>query len=319
MLTPSQIELVETAFRSMVTTEGNTVPLKDLMAQYDASEHPCVKAGEMAPSAARDTLPYQFGQCCLDHDGGVTLDEFMTYHEKMADEAHNTRAGDVNAFIEELIMRLWRLGDLLQPTRIRPAAPIDDFPRALYSKTLMSLIWPGVDEHGKSFLYCIKESVQPTFRRGDLPPPLQGFFAFPSEFMGFRVQYVAPQISVKRWLDFVWEYEPGKFAAVEGIISARVAKESLPPLLQQLVQEHSDVVKLPSITFTASRGTPNPMYKKTSETYGYRVHEACRKIHDWRWSSLAGKEYGLQYHGFVDKYFSKNGPVPGNAATGINM
>lgn len=303
----------------MVKSENGTVLLKDLMLHYNASEHPSVKSGDMAPSAARDTLLYQFGECSKDHNGGVTLDEFMTYHEKVADEAHSTRAGDVDAFIEELIMRLWRLGDLLAPTFIRPAFPISEMPSGLYSKTLMCLVWPGTDANGQKILYCIKDAVQPIFRRGDLPPPLQGFFAFPSEFMGFRIQFLQPQISIQRWLDFVWPYAEGKYAAVESIISARVAKDTIPEYLRDLIQEHSTVVSYPSCTFLQTRVTAHPMYKKTSESYGYRVVEECQKIHNWKWKSLAGNEYGLQYHGLVGKYFSKNGPAPSNAATGINM
>lgn len=319
MLTPSQTQLVHAAYQSMVKREDGLVALSDLMSHYNASEHPAVKRGDMAPSAARDTLQYQFGECSKDHNGCVTLDEFIKYHEKVADEAHTTRGGDVNAFIDELIMRLWRLGDLLAPTFIRPVFSVDEMPSALYGKTLMCLVWPGVDENGESFLHCIRDAVQPIFRRGDLPPQIQGFFAFPAEFMGFRIKFVAPQISVKRWLDFVWEYAEGRFAAVEGVISARVAKDSIPPYLRDFIQEHDDTKKLPYCQFLERRITSNPMYKKSSESYGYKVVEECRKIHNWKLSSMSGKEYGLQYHGLIGRFFSTNGPSVGNAATGINM
>lgn len=299
--------------------EQQLVSLTGLTRHYNASEHPSVKAGDMAPSAARDKLLYQFGQCSQDHQGHITMDEFITYHEMVADEAHSTRAGDVDGFIEDLIMRLWRLGGLLQPTYVRPAFPVTEMPKALYGKTLMSLIWPGKDEDGSTFLYCVKDVVQPIFRRGDLPDALQGFFAFPCEYEGYRVKKISAQISVQRWLDVVWEYEENKFAAIEGILSACVEKSTLPPYLQVLIQEHHDVQKLPQCTFLETRVTANPMYRKTSETYGYRVKEECRKIHNWKCRSLEGLQCGLQYHGLVGNFFSKNGPAPSNSATGINM
>lgn len=319
MLSDALTDLVRQAFASMVRSENQMVRLSDLIEVYLACDHPAVQVGDMAPSAAKETLLYQFGECSKDHDGYITFDEFETYHKKVAEEAFASRPYDANTFLEKFITRLWRLGDLLAPTGIRPVFPITEMPKGLYSETLMSLVWPGVDANGQKVLYCVKDTIQPIFRRGDLPPDLRGFFAFPGELTGFRLQYVQPQISIKRWLDFVWEYDEGKYAAVEGIISARISKDSLPTALQVLIQEHVDVKKLPHCQFLETQLTINPMYRKTSEAYGYRVVEECQKIARWKWSSLTGKEYGLQYHGFTSSFFSKNGPPVSNAETGINI
>lgn len=320
LLTESQRELVRKAFFSMASPASKMVPLGKLILSYNVAEHPSVKNGELAPSAVRDTLLYQFGECHADHNGEVTLDEFLKYHEKVADEVRQTMVvEDVDTYLENLIMRIWRRGHLLAPTEIRPVIPINELPHGLYGKTLMSLVWPCVDQTGAKVLYCIKDMIQPLFRRGDLPEPLQGFFAFPSELMGFKVVHVGPQISIKRWLDFVWEYEDRKYAAVEGIISARVPLDILPEDLRVLIMEHSDTLKLPSCTFVETFSGKNPMYKKSSESYGYRVKEECKKIANWKWGSLAGKVYGLQYHGTTGNFFSKNGPSTSNAATGMNL
>lgn len=303
-----------------MASPSETIPLDRLVASYNVAEHPSVKVGNLAPSAVRETLLYQFGECQKDHSGSVAYDEFVKYHEKVADEARQTlMVNDMDAYLEDLFMRIWRRGLLLAPTGLRPVIPIDEYPQGLYSKTLMSLVWPGVNEAGESVLYCINDMIQPIFRRGELPPPLQGFFAFPSELMGFPIVDVTPQISIKRWLDFVWEYEEGKYAAVEGIISARVPTERLPEDLRVLIMEHSDALKLPFCTFLETYTCRNPMYKKSSESYGYRVREECKKIAKWKWGSLAGKVYGLQYHGTTENFFSKNGPSTSNAATGMNL
>lgn len=319
ILTESQLALLRETFLSMASSSTQTIPLEKLISSYNAVEHPSVKRGELAPSAVRETLLYQFGECQKDHNSCVTYDEFVKYHEKVAFEVLQMQMGSVDGYLEDLITHVWRRGFLLAPTQLRQAAPIDEFPRGLLKKTMMTLVWPAVDENGSPFLYGIKDMVQPTFRRGDLPAPLQGFFAFPSELMGFRMVYLPPRISIKLWLDFVWEYKDGKYAAIEGIISARVPSESLPEDLQVLIMEHSEALKLPSCTFLETSNARNPMYKKTSENYGYRVEEECKKIANWKWGSLAGKVYGLQYHGTTGRFFSKTGPTASNAATGMNL
>lgn len=345
MLNESEYRLVAVAFQSMDPNGTGLIPLSEVKQRYFAHEHPRVKEGKMAPSAARDTLDYHFGQCAADHDGCITFDEFLAYHEKIADEAYDEQVGDVPAFTEKTIMGLWRLGDVLLPTGVRPVFPISQPPSGFYAVTPMTLVWverrqkqqqqpkpsalasSSATENASAaasvsdafVLRGIKDVVRPTFSRGDLPEELQGYFAYPEELTGMAVEYVAPRISVQNWYDFCWEYAEGKYCGVEGIISTRVEMSALPEGLRQFLCPHSTATARQT-RWIASRPTVNPMYKKTSASYGVDVAEECRKIHHWKANTLQGKQYGNQYHGLCGKQFAKvSGPVKSSAATGMNM
>jgi hypothetical protein len=350
MLSEREYNLVAVAFQSMDHRGAGLIPLQEVKQRYFAHEHPRVMEGKMAPSAARDTLDHHFGQCAADHDGCITFDEFLAYHEKIADEAYDEKVGDVPAFTERTIMGLWRLGDLLLPTGVRPAFPISQAPSGLYAVTPMTLVWverrsqkqqqpsaatlasssakntpsgasPGasVDVGDPFILRGIKDVVRPNFSRGDLPDELQGYFAYPEELTGMAVDYRAPQISVQSWYDFCWEYEEGKYCGVEGIVSTRVDVEVLPAGLRQFLCTRSTATARQT-RWIPSRQAVNPMYMKTSSSYGVGVTEECRKIHRWKANTFAGKQYGNQYHGLCGKHFAKvAGPVKLSAATGMNM
>lgn len=341
MLSDEEYTLVVVAFNSMDVGGSGLVSLKDLKQRFFPHEHPRVKDGRMAPSAATDKLDYHFGECAADHNHCITFDEFVRYHEKLADEAYDEQINDVGEFTRHTIMGLWRLGDVLLPTGVRPAFPIAEMPKGLYAAALMTLVWvearkpstaaaaadpaaPSPPQAGNAVygdgyvLKGIKEVIRPIFRRGDLPEELQGHFAYPSELAGMAVEYVQPQISIQRWLDFCWEYDAGKFCAVEGIVSARVDLDVLPSDLRQLVLEHRVT------TTRAARTMPtaivsNPMYRKTSSNYGDGVAAECRKIHHWKANTFAGKQYGNQYHGLVGGFFSKMEARRGGTATGMNI
>lgn len=352
MLSESEYHLVAVAFQSMDHNGTGLIPLSEVKQRYFAHEHPRVKEGKMAPSAARDTLDHHFGLCAADHGGCITFDEFLTYHEKIADEAFDEQVGDVAAFTERTIMGLWRLGDVLLPTGVRPAFPVTQPPTGLYAVTPMTLVWverrsassappqqqqrsrgaPSSSAHnaggeaasgssvGDSFiLRGVRDVVRPTFARGDLPDELQGYFAYPSELTGMSVEYVTPQISVQSWYDFCWEYAEGQYCGVEGVVSTRVDVEMLPAGLRQFLCTHATATARQT-RWIPSRQVVNPMYKKSSSAYGVGVTEECRKIHHWKANTFAGKQYGNQYHGLCGKYFAKAaGPVKSSAATGMNM
>lgn len=332
ILNESEFALVSVAFNSFFPADGGAdggkedrlVPLSELEYRFDAVEHPRVKEGSMAPSKAKATLAYQFGKCAAEHGGCVTFDEFLTYHDKLVDEAYDERGvTDVEAFIARTIMGLWRLGnDLLLPTAVRPCFPIDKAPEGMYASRLMTLCWsePDPERPGKFIIKGVKDVVRPCFKRGDLPDEIQGLFAYPEELAGMSVHYVNPQISIQRWLDFVWSYAEGKYCGVPGIVSARVDLDTLPESISQFIVEHHTATKVLDSKFVPTSIAANPLYKRSSDAYGYGVEEECRRIHAWKVRSLKGKQYGLQYHGLQGKYFSKmKGPTPCNAATGINM
>ncbi|KPI84448.1 hypothetical protein ABL78_6503 [Leptomonas seymouri] len=344
MLSETEYHLVAVAFQSMDPDGTGLIPLREVKQRYFAHEHPRVREGKMAPSAARDTLDHHFGLCSADHNGCVTFDEFLAYHEKIADEAYDEKVGDVAAFTERTITRLWRLGDVLLPTGVRPLFPVSQAPSGFYAVTPMTLVWverrvppsqqcavgshpptkmsatPAGGDLGDLFmLRGIKDVVRPIFSRGDLPEELQGYFAYPAELTGMAVEYLPPQISVQNWYDFCWEYAEDKYCGVEGIISTRVDLDLLPAGLRQFLCVHSTAIERQT-RWIPSRQTANPMYKKTSSTYGVGITEECRKIHHWKVNTFAGKQYGNQYHGLCGKQFSKAaGPLKSNAATGMNM
>lgn len=319
-LSSADQELVRIAFQSMDHTGSGLVSLDEICKTFYAAEHPRVKEGTMAPSAARDTLLHQFGACAAEHNGNVDLYEFLAYHERLADEANDEHVSDVAAFTTETIMRLWRLGDLLIPTGIRPSFPITEPPTGLYAATLMSLVWVERDTaSGECVLKAVKDVVRPIFARGDLPEDLQGLFAFPDELAGLQVHYVPTQISIQRWLDVIWEYEDGKYCGVEGIVSARVDLDCLPEGVRQFIVEHSEAIRKRS-AFVKTTNKANPMYTRSSEAYGYGVTEECRKLAEWKANSLNGKQLGLQYHGLCGKFFAKmKAPMQSTAATGMNV
>ncbi|KPA80212.1 hypothetical protein ABB37_05189 [Leptomonas pyrrhocoris] len=343
MLSESEYHLVVVAFQSMDHGGIGLIPLSEVKQRYFAHAHPRVKEGKMAPSAARDTLDHHFGLCAADHDGGITFDEFLAYHEKIADEAYDEQVGDIPAFTERTITELWRLGDVLLPTGVRPLFSISQAPSALYAVTPMTLVWverrsqqqqpavassssakvtPTAGRGDLSALFVlrgIKDVVRPTFSRGDLPDELQGYFAYPEELTGMAVEYLPPQISMQNWYDFCWEYADNKYCGVEGIISTRVDRELLPAGLRQFLCTHSTAIARQT-QWIPSRQAVNPMYKKTSTSYGVGVTEECRRIHYWKVNTFAGKQYGNQYHGLCGKQFSKAaGPVKSSAATGMNI
>ncbi|ORC81580.1 uncharacterized protein TM35_001131060 [Trypanosoma theileri] len=320
MLTPEQSALAEHAFRTLDRKGNGVVPLEDICRVYDVSKHPRVKEGVMAPSAAREMLIYQFNNCVKEL-GGVTLDVFMRFHERMAMEAEEERTADKEKFLTEVIAGVWRIGELLQPTCIRPVIPIEGFPTGIYSTQHMSLVWPDPDAVSDGYvLRVIRDVVLPIFSRGDLPPQLRGFFAYPSELAGMRLIEVPTQIALKRWLDFAWEYAEGKYAAVEGIISARVDLDSVPPYLRDLIIEHTAAVRLPAVRFLPTTKAINPMYKCSSQEYGYGVEEEVKHVQKWKERTFDGTAYGLIYHGHVGKFTKKHyGRAQSNAASGINL
>lgn len=315
-----ELELVEVAFNSMCPSGQDRVPLDELYKRFFAAAHPRVREGTMAPSAARDTLQHHFGSCAADHDNAVTFDEFVVYHDKLVDEAVYEQVSDVNAFVRDTIMGLWRLGDLLLPTGIRPAFPITECPVGAYATSLMSLVWVEQDKQtGTYLLKGVKDVVKPVFKRGDLPEDLQGLFAYAEELMGLNVQFLPASIFIKRWWDFVWEYEEGKYSGIEGVISTCVDLDTLPSAIRQFMLEHSDAVTKKT-TFLPRVVGNNPTYKRSSTAYGYGVAEETAKIVDWKMRSMKGTAYGLQFRGLRGNYFGKmKGPIQCNAATGVNM
>ncbi|KAG5489392.1 hypothetical protein GH5_00261 [Leishmania sp. Ghana 2012 LV757] len=339
MLSESEYHLVAVAFKSMDPNNTGFVPLSEVKKRYFAHEHPRVKEGSMAPSAARDKLDYHFGTCAAEHGGSITLDEFLAYHEKVADEAYDEQVGNVAAFTEKTIMGLWRLGNLLLPTGVRPAFPVEQPPTGLYAAAPMSLVWverqqvaasptsgqqslsSGGTVHTNDLfvLRGIKDVVRPIFARGDLPDELQGHFAYPEELTGMAINYVAPRVSTQRCYDFTWEYAEGKYCGVEGIISTRVDLEALPTALKQFVCEHAEAVSRATV-WIHTRPTVNPMYKTTNAAYGYGVREECRKIHHWKVRSMEGKQCGNQYYGLCGNFFAKmREPLKLSTATSMNI
>lgn len=320
MLTPTQCGLVEHAFRSLDKKGDGLLDLDDIYRVFDTSHHPRVRNGEMASSAVRDILTHQFAEGAR-VDGGVSFHVFMRFHERMALEAEEERVADKEAFLTDVIVGVWRLGDLLEPTLIRPAISLDEYPRGVYGTRLMSLVWPDPDSPPGAFvLRVVRDVVQPIFRRGDLPPELRGFFAYPEELAGMKLIDVPVQISLQRWLDFVWEYAEGKHATVPGIISARVDLDNLPEYLRSLVFEPSATKELPSPQLIPTSKMFNPMYRRTSDGYGYGVMEEVKRVHLWKCRTFDGTVCGLIYHGHVGKFTKTHaGGAQSTVATGINL
>ncbi|CCW66930.1 unnamed protein product [Phytomonas sp. Hart1] len=320
-LDAAHARLVELAFDSLGPDDRGVVSLRELHERFHAAAHPRVRGGLMAPGMARDRLLYLFGDCAKEHAGGITLDEFQAYHQRLHHEAAQAHGGEPPD-LGPIIMDLWRLGHLLLPSGVKPNIPLDEFPRALYATLLMTLLWVEKDprREGKFILKGIKEVVRPIFRRGDLPDELQGHFAYPSEISGLTVEYLPTQIAIKRWLDFVWEYDEGKYCGVQGIISAQVDLDILPGSLRQFIVEHSTATEqLHCDKFVQTSISENPMYKCTNRTYGIGSFEECRKVHQWKVKSLSGEQYGNQYHGLQKGLYSEMGPTVCQAATRINL
>ncbi|KEG10254.1 hypothetical protein DQ04_03981070 [Trypanosoma grayi] len=320
MLTPYHASLVEHAFRTMDFKGDGLVQLDDICRVFDASKHPRVREGSMAPSAARDMLVHQFGKSAREN-GGVILDVFMRFHERMALEAENEQVGDVEEFLTATIEGVWRMGDLLQPTLIRPVTATAGMPTGIYATQAMSLVWPEQGEAAGAYsLRVVRDVVQPIFSRGDLPPQLRGFFAYPAELAGMRVVEVPAQISMKRWLDFAWAYEEGRYAVVPGIVSARVDPDTLPAFLRELIVEHDAATKLPAVRFLPTARAFNPMYKRSSDEYGYGVPEEVKRVHQWKGRTYDGTAYGLLYYGRFGNFTKTHcGHGESSAASGINL
>ncbi|EPY31752.1 hypothetical protein STCU_03273 [Strigomonas culicis] len=226
---------------------------------------------------------------------------------------------DVHQFIRDTVMAIWRLGELLLPTGVRPLFPAAQPPSGLYASTLMTFVWVDRDAAGEYVLRGVKDVVRPHFARGALPEEVQGFFAYPAELAEMQVQYLPSQLALQSWLDFVWEYEEGHFCGVEGVIAARLDLSVLPDGVRQFIMPH-DVAVAKKCEFLKTQRPVNPMYKKSSDNYGYNVNEEVRKTHLWKAKSLEGKQYGLQYYGLVGKYFAKmRAPMSCTASTGMNL
>ncbi|EPY30552.1 hypothetical protein AGDE_09386 [Angomonas deanei] len=317
-LSETAMSVVEVAYYSMDVQDKGKVSLEEVLHTFNAVEHPRVKEGEMAPSQATARVKELFSACAADHDGYITFHEFAVFHEKLAEEANFEKVPDTEEFIKKTIMAMWRLGDILLPTGIRPAFPTNQKPTGLYASTLMTFLWVDKDEKGY-VLKGMKDCVRPIFSRGDLPEEVQGMFAYPNELVGMEVQFVPTQVALQNFHDFVWEYEEGKYCGVEGIISARVDPRALPDGVRQFIMPHAEAVGK-QCEYIKTQKVVNPMYKKSSENYGYGVQEELKKMHIWKVKSLQGKQYGLQYYGLVGKYFAnmkKNNSS--TAATGMNL
>ncbi|RHW68780.1 hypothetical protein DPX39_100075100 [Trypanosoma brucei equiperdum] len=310
MVTPEQAALIEGAFRSMDRDGTGLVRLEDIFRVFDASSHPRVRDGELAPAATRDMLMHQFGATAQAH-GGVSFDVFMRFHERMAEDAAVAKVNDKELFLTDTIIGVWRLGTLLQPTLIRPLFPVDVRPSGLYATQYMSLVW--VDEvagPGSFVVHVVRDVVRPIFSRGDLPPQLRGMFAYPTELAGMKVIEERLQIATQRWLDFVWEYEEGKHAAVPGIISARVDPDTLPQYLRDMIVQHDVAKAIPSLFFVRTSVAVNPMYKRSSEEYGYGVPEEVKRMSRWKDLTYSGQACGLIYHGRVGKFTRERRDAP---------
>ncbi|ESL06054.1 hypothetical protein TRSC58_06278 [Trypanosoma rangeli SC58] len=320
MLTPHQLDLVERAFRSLDTKGDGLLRLEDIIRVFDVSRHPRVKEGVMAPSAVSEMLTYQFGES-VKKQNGVAFDVFMRFHERMAAEAENERVSVPEGFLTATIEGVWRLGNLLEPTFIRPVIPVEGFPSGIYATQLMSLVWPDPSSPPGSYvLRVVRDVVQPHFSRGDLPSQLRGFFAYPAELAGMTLIEVPSQISMQRWLDFVWEYGEGKYAVVPSTVSALVDLETVPEYLRELIVEPETVKQLPSVRFIPTLKALNPMYKRTSDEYGYGVPEEVKRIHHWKFKTYDGTAYGLIYHGRLEKFTKMlYGQSQSTAASGINI
>ncbi|KAG8342688.1 hypothetical protein ERJ75_000984100 [Trypanosoma vivax] len=306
MLTAEQSSLIERAFRTMDREGNGMLSLEHICHVFDASKHPRVREGLIAPSATLDMLRSQFGTTAK-AEGGITFDVFVRFHERMAEEYAKLRISNVEALLTETIEGIWRLGQLLEPSLIRPIFPVEQRPKGVYATAQMSLVWPDEKMGKESYiLHVIPGVVRPIFSRGDLPLELRGFFAYPAELSGMKLVREPTQIATQRWLDFVWEYEDGKMAAVEGIISARVNPDTLPEYLRNLIVEPKITKELPSVYCVKTAVGPNPMYKRTSDEYGYGAPEEIKRVSAWKDLTFSGEAYGLIYHGRIGKFTKKH-------------
>ena len=77
-ISSERLRLVRQAFMVLDRTGTGTIDIEDVQQAYDPGNHPDVKTGEMSPDEALASFLDAFDS--EDHDGHVTIEEFLDYY-----------------------------------------------------------------------------------------------------------------------------------------------------------------------------------------------------------------------------------------------
>lgn len=297
----ARLEVVKRAFVKLAQEEAGTVPLSAMKMLYNAAAHPRVLDGSISQSKARALFESHFTH--IPPEGAVTWDDFASYYTKASTEIDAGRDIDPDASFVQMVIRAWRLDEdgaprfestgILPTTLERPSG---------YSATVnMDLVWK--DENGGLVGY--RHVVKPLFSRAELPDEIRGYFALPVESTRANVRFLPAQAALVADLDLVWPKnaaEPsGEWTGYRAAVRSNVDTRFLPALLQNYILPFTRTSQM-NVTYNESVKIQNPVYKKTSQTYGVGAKEHCAQVAELKKLTWEGKAAGNVFAGKTGKF-----------------
>lgn len=296
----ARLDSIAEAFATFDTQQTGKALYTDIVNRFDASKHPEVHEGFMAPSKALQILHTHFEPCAREHDGYITWDEFYTFHAKMSKEIDKRRVADHDGFFVALITQLWRLKvNELLVTKIIPVSL--DKPSGLSATRGLDFIW--LDNDGKFVGY--KGVIAPSFARSSLPEGLRGFFALPQELEQKIITYLPIQSAAQPPFDLVWrESEDQPYVGFQGIIAANIDLECVPESLRQYIATNRTSIAQ-GVKFFPTQKASNPFYKKSSQSIGVGAYEHALRVNDLKKELHQGGACGTVFAGRSGNFTSQ--------------
>jgi hypothetical protein len=291
-------ELIAQTFAELDTEQTGRVPLS----KYDPSQHPRVLTGTMPEARAVEVFEHFFGKPVT---ADIGFEEFLQYQTAVSNEVNKGRELDHDGHFQQLLRNCWglnrRAADALAVTGIYPKTL--EVPTGYLATRIMSLVWP--DEARPGQLTGYKCVVKPVFARGDLPADKRGYFAFPEELERVAVTYLPVQAALLPPLSVAWcDAESGAWSGFRDVVSSNVDPSVLPPVQRELVLTQQAAAAR-AVAFQATRGAANPMYKKSSASFGEATESNAARVLSLKKAKFEGNNCGVAWVGRTGTFTSE--------------
>lgn len=310
----SRQAIVEAAFLKFDPTATGFVPLQTLTDTYNATSHPHVSLGDLAPSVAKKAMVAALTPSANQHNGSVAVEDFYLFHERMSAEVDAMKVRAADSFYHKLVDGLWGVSTVrLLPTGIVPLTVY--FPEGILATQKMDLLWR--DEKSGA-LVGYKNVVRPQFARAWLPEAIRGSFAFPEETKGTAVTYLQSQPALQPPYSIVWDGASGK-EGLQDIVVSNVDLDVLPEYLRAIILSAKEAAAVKSqVEFLRPPTVSNPMYRTSNSHFGKGADEATIKVQQEKTQALTGQNPVGVFAGRIGKFSGTfAGGMP--SASGLNF